>query len=213
VITPDSNLCQWSNGIIGGLNQVVSPGSYFVVCENLDGCSGTSDTVIVEMVNNPEAAFTYSQIDNYTVDFYNNSTNATSYQWQFPNGISFDANTSYDFVSNGIYQIQLIASNECGSDSVLVDIVVDKLSTVNEYGNLQTKIFPNPANEKITIILNKPANNISIEVYDMYGKLLIAEANKSGKQFDLNTSAFASGAYCIKLSIADTQSRTMFIKN
>jgi hypothetical protein len=47
----------------------------------------------------------------------------------------------------------------------------------------------------------------------MFGKLLIAEANKSGKQFDLNTSAFASGAYCIKLITADTQSRTMFIKN
>jgi hypothetical protein len=165
------------------------------------------------MVNNPEAAFIYSQIDNYTVDFYNNSTNATSYQWQFPNGISFDANTSYDFVSDGIYQIQLIASNDCGSDSVLVDVVVDKLSTVNEYGHLQAKIFPNPTNDKITIFLNKPANNIAIEVYDMYGKLLIAEANKSGKQFDLNTSAFASGTYCIKLITANTQSRAMFIKN
>jgi hypothetical protein len=213
VITPNSNLCQWSNGIIGGLNQVINPGSYFVVCENLDGCSGTSGTVIVEMVNNPEAAFTYSQIDNYTVDFYNNSTNATSYLWQFPNGISLDASTTYDFVSDGIYQIKLIASNDCGSDSVLVDVVVDKLSTVNEYGNLQTKIFPNPANEKITIILNKHVINITIEVYDMYGKLLIAEVNKSGKQYDLNTSTFASGAYFIKLITADTQSRTMFIKN
>jgi hypothetical protein len=84
---------------------------------------------------------------------------------------------------------------------------------MNEASISTFSIYPNPANENITISLSKPANNVAIEVYDMYGKLLTAEVNKSGKQFDLNTSTFASGAYFIKLITADTQSRTMFIKN
>jgi hypothetical protein len=47
----------------------------------------------------------------------------------------------------------------------------------------------------------------------MYGKLVMVEVNKSGKQFDLNISTIASGAYCIKLTVAGVQSRAMFIKN
>ena len=57
------------------------------------------------------------------------------------------------------------------------------------------------------------ANHSSIEVYDIYGKLLMTEANKSGKQFDLNISTLVAGAYVIKLSIAGIESRAMIIKN
>lgn len=102
--------------------------------------------------------------------------------------------TSYDFA---------IARYENLLSNILTVDAMDKL----------LEIYPNPAIENITISLNKTANNASIEVYDIYGKLLMTEANKSGKQFDLNISTLVAGAYVIKLNIAGIESRAMFIKN
>lgn len=89
--------------------------------------------------------------------------------------------------------------------------LLSNILTVDATENL-LDIYPNPAIENITISLNKQANNVAIEVYDIYGNLVMVEENKSGDHFYLKTSNLASGTYCIKLNIIDAPYRAMFIK-
>jgi hypothetical protein len=176
-----------------------------------------------------------TQPQNQDIDLGTNATftvtgnNIPNYQWQSNLGFGFQnlsnagqysgANTNTLTVSNTTSANNnqsfrcVISSNEC-SDTSAVAILTIK-NNVGLYQDLLPafSIYPNPANENITISLSMHANNAVVEVYDMYGKLILAEVNKSGKQFDLNTSTLASGAYYIKLTIAGAQSRSMFIKN
>jgi PKD repeat protein len=59
-----------------------------LVIDTLTGCQ-TDDTVTVNVAERPKAAFTYGFNDQYTamdIEFFNQSTNATSYFWDFGDG-------------------------------------------------------------------------------------------------------------------------------
>lgn len=54
----------------------------------------------------------------YTVDFQNESWRATSYSWNFGDGInSTDENPSHTYTTNGTYTVELIAESVCGNDT------------------------------------------------------------------------------------------------
>ena len=63
----------------------------------------------------PVAAFS-NNISGFDVTFLNSSTNANSYSWDFGDGnSSTDANPSHTYSSDGVYNVQLTATNDCGS--------------------------------------------------------------------------------------------------
>jgi hypothetical protein len=148
-------------------------------------------------------------------------TSTGTIQWQkCLGGINYEQAFSIYQTSDGGYIVAGstesndgdVTGNHGGGDYWIVKLNNDNVG-INEASTSTFSMYPNPANENITISLTKPANNVAIEVYDMYGKLVMLEVNKSGKQFELNTSTIASGSYCIKLTTGNTQTRAMFIKN
>ncbi len=64
----------------------------------------------------PDANFTFSVTD-LTVTFTNTSSNATSYVWDFGDGVgtSTDENPTYTYAEEGIYAVKLTATNSDGS--------------------------------------------------------------------------------------------------
>ncbi len=74
---------------------------------------------IGEFNNNPIVNFVYTQINN-TIEFANNSINATSFIWGFGDGnYSFEQNPTHNYAASGNYLVKLIAFNNCGTDSIL----------------------------------------------------------------------------------------------
>ena len=95
-----------------------SPGSFNVtlMATNAQGSNSVTFTNYIIVGEAPFADFDYF-IDELTVDFTNNSSNANSYMWAFGDGgTSTNANPIHVYAQDGIYTVTLTATNECGTD-------------------------------------------------------------------------------------------------
>lgn len=72
----------------------------------------------------PSASFDF-EIDEFTVDFTNESTNADTYLWNFGDGeTSTQTNPLHVYDEDGTYTVTLTASSDCGSDTYTVTITI-----------------------------------------------------------------------------------------
>ncbi|NNE28524.1 MAG: PKD domain-containing protein, partial [Saprospiraceae bacterium] len=95
-----------------------SPGTYDVSLTV--GNPYQSNTMVLEdyvsIGIGPSSDFSFTQND-LLVDFSSNSSNAASYLWDFGDGeTSTLENPSYSFNEEGIYQVSLVVTNDCGTD-------------------------------------------------------------------------------------------------
>lgn len=74
------------------------------------------------------AQFTYSQNQN-SVQFYNSSWRESSIHWDFGDGsTSADEQINHTYTATGSYTVSLIASNECGEDTLTQAFIIDILN-------------------------------------------------------------------------------------
>ncbi len=72
----------------------------------------------------PTAGFYYATSNDPQINFVANANNAIDYNWVI-NGIpSILQNPSYDFPENGVYNVCLTVSNDCGEDEFCRDVVI-----------------------------------------------------------------------------------------
>jgi hypothetical protein len=68
---------------------------------------------------------------------------------------------------------------------------------VNEISNLNFKVFPNPSNDKITLMASS-ASLYSVEVYDVLGKRVYVQSNLQNAHV-VNVSSFEKGIYFVRI--------------
>jgi len=77
-------------------------------------------------------------------------------------------------------------------------------------------LYPNPAKDKLTLDLASfgEADEISIEVLDMLGKVMLAENRMVGEPLTrtLDVSSFAAGSYIIRIETTAKRGSAVFIK-
>ena len=98
--------------------------SVMLISGNAAGSDTTTQSLTIEA--GPQSAFSVDySIGDTEASFINQSTNADSLYWAFPNGTFSNADsTSYDFGMDGIYPVTLITVNDCGSDTLTQQIEV-----------------------------------------------------------------------------------------
>jgi PKD repeat protein len=182
----------------------LSAGTYTITVQDANGTT-TSIQVTISPIPLPVASFTYSQIDNYHVNFTSTSTNATTYQWSFSTGATSTLQnpTDIDFFVEGTYSATLIVTNDCGIDSITMPVIVEKLSGIDENDALSLfGLYPNPANGSATIKLEatKPVKG-ALNIYTIDGRLAytenIAFSTTYAKTIDM--SGVASGVYIVNV--------------
>ncbi|HPE56621.1 MAG TPA: DNRLRE domain-containing protein [Bacteroidales bacterium] len=168
-------------------------------------------TIIIDC-EMPVADFTMEDFGNY-IQFNDNSTGATSWDWDFGDGYSSTLqNPVHSYQESGVFQVCLTVSNSCGSDTKCDTIRPSFTSRTNEFSKYITdlQIFPNPTSEKLIInFQSEESNQLVIKIYDLKGKIVISETKdliKGSNSFPLNLCKLLKGPYLINLS---TQSFTV----
>lgn len=177
-------------------------GPYTITCQNQAGCSGTSAPVNVNIVTEPVANFTFTQIDNYTVNFTSTSTGSpTSYTWILSdNTIGNTSSISYNFSADANYNVTLVVTNACGTDTITLPVQVIKVG-INETSVLSAfNLFPNPASNQVMLQLKavKPINGV-VKVVTPMGQIVAEEVVKFNGQYNktFDITNLATGIYSI----------------
>jgi len=129
------------------------------------------------------------------VEFTNNSTDATSYLWNF-------GDFSTDTVENPIhsylaldntYTVTLIVSNECHTDTMIQTIDIT-ITNINSIDNNEIIIYPNPATKYINV---KYVGQAQLKIIDTRGNIIISDKINNSKKIDISN--LNKGLYFIEL--------------
>jgi PKD repeat protein len=123
----------------------------------------------------PIADFSFSGID-YTVDFLNNSIDATSYLWNFGDGItSTDLNPTHTYSGFGTYVVSLTAYYINCTNEIIhnVSLPIVGISEYNLNSFEAVSVSPIPSTGVITIKFNQlVSNQMTLCVYNSVGSLV-----------------------------------------
>jgi len=142
----------------------------------------------------------------HTFTLTDNSTNSpTSWSWYMPGSVPSTStlqNPVATYTSSGIKNITLIAGNASGSGTPTTQTIsVNTCTGIQQLTNEQISIYPNPANDIITISIDNAIESVTIKLIDVLGKeILTKSSQKSTTQLNLN--AVVNGVYSLKITDA-----------
>ena len=158
--------------------------------------------------------------ESFTVT-WNNNANVSSWNIQYRplNGqlSSAVANTNhYDFTnltSETVYQVQVQANCGDGNLSEWSDIltVTTLVDAIESYLINRIALYPNPANEYVDVRIDGDVNVKSMEVFDVYGKL-INTVNVIDNPTRINVSGLADGMYFVRVTTEQGVATKTFVK-
>jgi PKD repeat protein len=178
-------------------------GTYTVklVATNSNGSDSTTMDVTITAL--PVAAFSASDDTvnvGENVTFTNSSTNYQGSSWTFGDGGNSGMdNPTYAYNTSGTYTVTLVASNACNNDQATTTIVVlDTISGIASRQQLEFKLFPNPASDRIQVVSTRPVERVII--YDLVGKQVFSKLYSKGRtDVAIELSDLSSGLYMIKV--------------
>ena len=193
----------WNNGAIGQEITVSLPGFYSVTGTDVNGCPGESALVEVIQAQFPVANFTYTQTSGYAITFDNSSQNGLEYEWIFEDlGTSPIANPTFTFPDSGPYQITLIASNPCSSDTITKTIIVTYVGIQDLNESTHFSVSPNPSTDDFVISQHDTNSSISgLTLRDISGRVVYQNSKeiKGLSNFILPASNLPAGLYFLHL--------------
>jgi hypothetical protein len=160
----------------------------------------------------------------YIEGTYENDTNGVyNYNWNFGNGqVSSLPHPTVYYTQPGVYSARLIVTDTLGNiDTLEQFVVVPSCDTAQsrqyEQNNLLSNnkndiiIAPNPNTGIFSVALNDNVS-FSIEIYDMYGKLIYFDLNLTERK-NINIKEIRAGVYLIRTkSPSGSNSKTLVIQ-
>ena len=146
------------------------------------------------------------------------SSNPTAWEWAFSNGTpstSTAQNPSITYNTEGIFDVQLIAINSFGVDTILKQSYITVeipagLFSQNYDG--QVKIYPNPAKTSITLEFDYEPINTTVEILDINGKILRHYLTSNKSKYEISILDFSPGVYFINIFNESSSLYFKFIK-
>jgi hypothetical protein len=179
-------------------------GNYTVIVT--DSLLNTASNIVV--VGTPEQPTIIASGSTLTAD------SATSYQWYLNDTlISGATNISYTMTQNGDYTV-IVTYNVCTDTSAAYTYTATGIEMIGT--NNLVSIFPNPANNKITVSILKPiATGISIiEIKNQLGQTVkqVTLNSTTGGQTTIDINELPKGAYFVTLKNELSVINKSFIK-
>jgi PKD repeat protein len=157
-------------------------------------------------------AVTDLDISGTSVQFFNSSTNATGYLWDFGDGeTSTDVNPIHVYDMGGNYTVTLTAFNGNCTDEFQFDLA--NVSVYEWVSGGTIGLYPNPTQGSLTIDISQANGSIYfVETYDAIGKMIdMYQINQTFGhiQIQQDLSGYESGIYFVRVRTGNTSSPLM----
>lgn len=205
----------WDNGVTNGQPFAPTTGTYQVTGTDANGCVGT-DQVSITVLTVPVADFVADVTSGYpvlSVNFTNTSSSATTYIWNFDEGMPVLANTNvgqtHTYQNIGTYDVILIASNGVCEDSMHTTITVLPFPPPEiTIPNIFTPNGDN-ANEVFWIDVKYGAT-IAVQIFNRWGNLMY-EMDDFADRWDgkVNGNDASDGVYFFKYTVTGIDKSTV----
>ncbi len=215
----------WNNGT--SLNTItVAPSSqtqYFVNGQN-GNCIGSPISTMINVDPSPTIVANGNPLSiqsGGTVNFNNNGSVATTYNWSFGDGAtSTQGSTSHTFTSDGTYNVVLSGDlGNCSGTDTIVVIVGNGGPTSIENFKLENAInvFPNPNNGNFNLTIKLPYyQDVEYRIVDAIGKYIDGNRlqNILNSNLPLDLSQNSKGIYylTIKTELGEITRQISIIK-
>jgi len=146
-------------------------------------------------------------IDLDSASFDNNSSNGSTYTWDFGDStpVSLDDNPFHIYDSSGTYSVLLIADDGCGNmDTTTQNIVISMPTGLNSTENSEeNKIncFPNPAKNRVTVTSEQEIK--TIRILNSLGEEIFCQKNMNFDKNVLYLNSYARGTYFISVETSN----------
>ena len=161
--------------------------------------------------NDVVADWSISQLSGLTFELVSSTNNSTSISWDFGDGnIGTGDTVLHSYLSAGVFQVQMIASNGCMSDTLVQTVNAITTSVQIDNSLTELNIYPNPSGNQITIQSQEQLHDLFL--YNQNGKLVRHITNIQSNNTILDLSFLPKGIYVLKLSNNNTEMIERIIK-
>lgn len=180
-------------------------------------CSATS-SITVTVAPKPIAMFN-SHPNGLGATFTDLSQNGSSWSWNFGDGSAevTTQNPAHLFPDNGTYVVRLIVFNDCGSDTLLQNVMVNKAVGITENGDIASlNVFPNPTDQFLQITADQLKSGAwQLGVFDISGKEMSIEmVYPTGGTLNktVDVTLLTPGVYFLQLKNKEAVHTVKFVK-
>jgi len=217
---------QWAHGDTGQQVTELGIGSYTATVQDANGCElQTASFEISSQDSLPEAGFSWTVSLN-ELSLTDSSSGAETHAWNFGDGtISSEVSPLHIYADIGLYEVQQIVLNACGTDTLSEFIRIDSLGIVDTTqtdtsgtdtttstslftaAGLDIQVFPNPSNGQLTVVipLQKGPQRAYLQLFDFKGIEVYAQdlgmiSQRTRIQIPRNVSP---GQYYLRIQMRD----------
>ncbi|MCF8278102.1 MAG: T9SS type A sorting domain-containing protein [Flavobacteriales bacterium] len=199
----------WSSGASTQTLVVTEPGDYAVTVTDQAGCTGI-DLINIQTGTSPVADFEYNAVVGTTVSFTDIGSGATTIYWDFNGDGNTDATSAegasveYDFGSESVFGVVMIAENGCGADTSSQNVLVQDVGIEELKSKLGFSAYPNPVNEQVSFgFSNQSALIQTFAMMDVQGRVIFSKSNIVGTKAIVDLSSFIPGTYLLKVETSE----------
>lgn len=191
---------QWNTGETTQTIEVRNAGTYWVKVDAGPNCAA-SDSIIVNIDPLPSAngisfvnsGSTYHFSVAAPVDVH-------SYLWLFSDGTTSTQQAPTKTITGQSLYVRVVLVNACGTDTLQLGYPLD---VKNIDGGQNLAVFPNPANENVTIRINGGARINEIVIVNTLGAVVNHLKDLDAAESKINVSSLPSGQYVIRVATTD----------
>ncbi|MBL7706477.1 MAG: T9SS type A sorting domain-containing protein [Taibaiella sp.] len=202
-ITSDTYI--WDDQSTASDRTITTGGTYHVTVTTAAGCSA-SDTIQVGINPLPSA-------DNITVSgnspqfsfSVSNGQNINTYSWDFGDGSPAGSGPSADHTytptsTTQTFEVTLIITNDCGSDTLTVNVTVAPVGITNpQLSANQLKLYPNPATQSVTLENVSGLKMKHITLFNVLGQEVLSLPVTNNAKQSINVTQLTSGIYQVRI--------------
>jgi PKD repeat protein len=190
-----------------------------IVVSNIGFADTNTQQIYIEP--RPTAAFSFTAGATGQMTYFTDETNGhgstlIAWLWNFGDGsTSVQQNPDHVYNAEGTYWATLVVFNDCGSDTVVQQIVIVTDGIHETENTLQ--LFPNPVQDNMTTLIftSQAAETFSIRLYSSDGQIISTstfDAVAGENRYQLRLDELSKGMYWLELSSEQRLQRIPLIK-